>query len=490
MSSIIDFVNDKSFLIRAFAYLESCHSICTVVLDQSRQIDLRMERNNKEYPEKRFYAAAFEEDIGGIRCSAETVELLEQADPHIRFVVDALNNILDNNLILQQTMDEMLRLSDQLHFLFGLATKLAGIQDIGKYCRLVLEEISTVIGADVAFIYVKRERENPEIVTYKSNRDQARRIYFDPAIQSFSTIKTAVLSLTNESSALITPIEEKGHLIGHMVFVKEAGKHAFSSYDKQLASIINNTISPTIETLALYHSLHVLYLNTVKALAAAIDAKDAYTHGHSFRVAKYSVAIGKQLNIPKKSLADLEVAAYMHDLGKIGVSEAILGKKGKLSPEEFKEIKKHPLLTNKILEPIDLPDFIIDATLQHHERMNGQGYPLGLKGDNISFFARIIAVADVFDALTSVRPYRGALTVEDALTMICNGIDTEFDRNVVHAFVEALRNKASDRELASVCSELKFMHIDQMNSFLERLTPYLIDAGTDFVKYKPINAIT
>jgi HD-GYP domain-containing protein (c-di-GMP phosphodiesterase class II) len=478
MSSVIDFVNDKSFLVRAFAYLESCHSICTVIVDQNGQIDPRMEGANRELPEKRFYAATFQEDVGGICCSAETAVQLEQADPHIRFVMETLNNILDNSSILQQTMDEMLRLSDQLYFLFGLAEKLTGIQDVGKYYKLVLEEISAAIGADAAFIYVKREREKPEIVTYKSKGDHAKQIYFDPAIQSFSMIKTAVLSLADESSALITPIEEKGILIGHMVFVKEPGRRAFSSYDKQFASIINNIISPTIETLALYHSLHVLYLNTVKALAAAIDAKDAYTHGHSFRVAKYSVAIGKQLNIPTKSVSDLEVAAYMHDLGKIGVSEAILGKKGKLSADEFEEIKKHPLLTNKILEPIDLPDFIIAATLQHHERMDGRGYPLGLKGDSISFFARIIAVADVFDALTSARPYRGALTVEDALTMICNGIDTEFDRNVVHAFVEALRNKASDQELASVCSDLKFMHIDKMNSFLERLTPYLIDEGT------------
>lgn len=476
MASIIDFVNDKSFLVKALAYLKSCHSICAVIVGQDGQIDPRME-DISEHPERRFYSAAFEEDIGGIRCSAETAALLNQADPHIRFLMDALNKILEKNLILQQTMDEMLHLSEQLHFLYGLAAKLSGIQEVGKYCKLVLQETAIAIDANAAFLYVTGKHEKPDISTYKINADQAKLIYFDPIIQSFKENKTAVLSLGNLSSVLLAPIEEKGIIIGHMVFVKEPGIRAFSSYDKQFASIINNIISPTIETLVLYHSLHVLYLNTVKALAAAIDAKDAYTHGHSFRVAKYSVAIGKNLKIPKKSLSDLEVAAYMHDLGKIGVPEAILGKKGKLSVEEFEEIKKHPLLTNKILEPIDLPDFIVDATLQHHERLDGRGYPLGLKGDEISLFARVIAVADVFDALTSARPYREALTVEDALTMICNGRDTEFDRDVVHAFVEALRNRASDRELAGVCSDLKFMNIDQMNSFLEQLTPTLVDCG-------------
>jgi HD-GYP domain-containing protein (c-di-GMP phosphodiesterase class II) len=477
MPSLFDFVNDKSFLFKTWSYLESCHGLCAVVVDQEGQIDLRMGKEIEEFPEKRFYVVDFPEDIGGIRCSAETGEKLAQADPHIRFILNVLNNILDKNLILQQTMDEMLRLSDQLHFLFGLAAKLAGIQDIKTYCRLVLEETSLAIEADAAFVYVKREREKLGIVTYKIKTSQAKQIYFDPVIQSFSANKTAILSLEDGVSVLMTPIEEKGSLVGHMVFVKEAAQHAFSSYDKQFASIINNIISPTMETLALYHSLHVLYLNTVKALAAAIDAKDAYTHGHSFRVAKYAVAIGRQLDISPSSLSDLEVAAYMHDLGKIGISEAILGKKGKLSSEEFEEIKKHPTLTNKILEPIDLPDFIIDATLQHHERLDGRGYPLGLKGDSISLFARIIAVADVFDALTSKRPYRDALTVEDALTMLCNGIGSEYDRNVVQAFVDALRNKASDQELAIVCSDLKFLHIDQMNTFLERLTPYLVDGG-------------
>jgi HD-GYP domain-containing protein (c-di-GMP phosphodiesterase class II) len=486
MPSIVDFVSDKSFLTKSLDYLKSCHSLSAVIVGQDGQIDARI-GDISEHPEKRFYPASFEEDIGGLRCSAETVDQLNQADPHIRFLMDAIDKILEKNLILQQTMDEMLRLSEQLHFLYGLAAKLSGIQHVGKYCKLVLQETSCAIEANAAFIYVAGKREKPEISTYNVDADQAKRIYFDPVIQSFRENKTAVLCLSNLSSALLAPIEEKGMLIGHMVFVKEPGKRAFSSYDKQFASIINNIICPTIETLALYHSLHVLYLNTVKALAAAIDAKDAYTHGHSYRVAKYSVAIGKSLKIPKNSLSDLEVAAYMHDLGKIGVPEAILGKEGKLSAEEFEEIKKHPLLTNKILEPIDLPAFIVDATMQHHERLDGRGYPFGLKGEEISLFARVIAVADVFDALTSARPYRGALTVEDALAMICSGIETEFDRNVVQAFIEALRNQASDQELSSVCSDLKFAHIEQMNAFLEQLTPYLVEIGADGFRTKALS---
>lgn len=477
MASLIDFVNDRSFINKVFFYLESCHGVCSVVVDSGGRIDPRLDRKAEELSAKRFYEVAFQENIGGIRCSAETDDVLGQADAHIRFCLECLHKLLEKNLVLEQTMDEMLRLSDQLHFLFGLATKLAGIQDIEQYCRMVLQEITSAIDADAAFTCVPGKRENSGVIAHKLSPDGAGLIYLDPAIQSFNEAKTAILSLADGSSALVTPIEEKGSLVGHIVYLKSPDKRAFSSYDKQFVSIINSIISPTIETLELYHSLHRLYRNTVKALAAAIDAKDAYTHGHSFRVAKYSVAIGRQMDIPSSNLSDLEIAAYMHDLGKIGVPEAILGKRGKLSSEEFEEIKKHPVLTNKILEPINLPDFIVNATMQHHERLDGRGYPYGLKGESISLFARIIAVADVFDALTSARPYRDAMTVEGALTMLCEGIDSEYDRNVVHAFVDALRNQASDKDLASVCSDLKFMQINQMNYFLEQLIQYLVGSS-------------
>jgi HD-GYP domain-containing protein (c-di-GMP phosphodiesterase class II) len=372
------------------------------------------------------------------------------------------------------TTDEMLRLSDQLHFLFGLANKLTGVQDLKQYCLLVLQEISQAISADAAFIHTKDKKNQPHIISHDISEENLELIAEDPVFQSLPENKTVVVSLKDGASALAAPIKEKEVPIGHVLFLKLPWKRVFSAYDKQFVSIINNIISPTMETLALYHSLHGLYLNTVKALAAAIDAKDAYTHGHSFRVAKYSVSIGKQLSLPPRNLSDLEIAAYMHDLGKIGISESILGKPGRLSASEFEEIKKHPVLTNKILEPIDLPEFIVNATMQHHERLDGRGYPLGLKGNSISLFARIIAVADVFDALTSVRPYRDAMTVEDALTILCEGIDCEYDRNIVYAFISALRDNEADRDLACVYSELKFLQLNQMNDFLEKLIQLLI----------------
>jgi HD-GYP domain-containing protein (c-di-GMP phosphodiesterase class II) len=476
METIADGLADKTYLREVFSYLETHHGVRAVIVDKEGRIDPLDGQEAREYPEKTLYPVSFQEDIGGIRCSAETAAALERADPHIRICLRGLQGLVDKDLVLQQTTDEMLRLSDQLHFLFGLANKLAGVQDLEHYCTLVLQEISQAICADAAFVHTRGRKDKQRLISHRISGRDLETIQKDPALQSLGEGKTIVVSLQNQTSALVAPIKEKEDQVGRMVFLKGPGKRAFTAYEKQFVSIINNIISPTMESLRLYHSLHELYVNTVKALAAAIDAKDAYTYGHSFRVAKYSVAIGRQLDVTSAGLPDLEIAAYMHDLGKIGVPEAILGKPGKLSATEFEEIKKHPVLTNRILEPIDLPEFIVNAAVQHHERLDGRGYPLGLKGDEITPFARIIAVADVFDALTSARPYRDAMTVEDALTILCKGIDSEFDRNVVYALVSALRNTTADQDLASVYSDLKFMQLDNMNHFLERLTRLLLQA--------------
>jgi HD-GYP domain-containing protein (c-di-GMP phosphodiesterase class II) len=473
MLTLANYLTDKTFLRKVVSYLEMHHSICAVVVDKDGHIDPVDSERNDELSEKKIYPIPFQEDIGGIRCSAETADILEKAAPHIQLCIDGLHRIIEKAVIIQQSMDEILRLTDQLHFLLGFANKVGSIQDPQQYCRLALFEIAKAIQADAAYAHMQGKKGQPDIISHKASPKSISLTEEDPGVRSLPDDKIAIVALKHGASALIAPIKEKEEYTGHMAFLKGADKPVFTAYDKQFVRIINSILSPSMEILALYHNLHNLYLNTVKALAAAIDAKDAYTHGHSFRVARYSVSIGEQLDIV--DLSALETAAYMHDLGKIGIPEAILGKRARLSEAEFEEIKKHPVFTKKILEPINLPEFIVNASLQHPERLDGHGYPLGLKGDNISLFARIIAVADVFDALTSARPYRDAMTVEDALTILCEGIDSAYDRNVVHAFITALRNNDMDQDLARVYSGLKFMQLDQMNQFMEQLTRHLID---------------
>lgn len=181
------------------------------------------------------------------------------------------------------------------------------------------------------------------------------------------------------------------------------------------------------------------YYGTIETLRLAVDAKDSYTRNHSDRVSYYSVMIGKQLGLSETDLETLKQGALFHDVGKIGIPDAILQKPGKLTDEEYDDIKNHPSIGAKILAPAKIFTDLIPMVLNHHERYDGKGYPIGLAGEDIPLMARIVCVADSFDAMTSDRSYRPRFTVIAALEEIekCKGF--QFDPFVVDAFMIALR---------------------------------------------------
>jgi len=175
------------------------------------------------------------------------------------------------------------------------------------------------------------------------------------------------------------------------------------------------------------------------ALGNAIDAKDAYTEGHAERVAHYSVAIGKQLNLPYEQLRRLRLGGVLHDIGKIGVPEAILNKPGPLTPEEFDVMKKHPEIGERICAPLKSLRDMLPMIRSHHERPNGSGYPDRLRGDEIPLEARIVCLADVYDALATTRSYKRAFTRERCIDILRQDtVKGLFDPQVVEAFVAYL----------------------------------------------------
>jgi HD-GYP domain-containing protein (c-di-GMP phosphodiesterase class II) len=168
-------------------------------------------------------------------------------------------------------------------------------------------------------------------------------------------------------------------------------------------------------------------------LAAAIDEKDPYTRGHSDRVARYSLLIGRQLSLSPEDLDRLRISALLHDVGKIGVDDRVLKKPGSLTPEEFEIMKQHPIKGANIMRPVaQLKDMLPGIEL-HHEHVDGHGYPHGLKGEDIPLMALIIAVADTLDAMTTHRPYQSAMDLEEALQLIHKKAGTKFDVAVVDA---------------------------------------------------------
>jgi putative nucleotidyltransferase with HDIG domain len=165
-------------------------------------------------------------------------------------------------------------------------------------------------------------------------------------------------------------------------------------------------------------NLQSQHFATVRALASAIDARDPYTLGHSVRVGKLATRIGESLGLSRIALQHLEIGGYLHDIGKIGVRDAVLLKAGGLTQDERRMIEDHPRIGLQIVESIELPNEVLQIIGDHHERLDGRGYPRGLQADEVTIFARIASVADFYDALTTDRPYRPALTAEEVLDLM------------------------------------------------------------------------
>lgn len=232
------------------------------------------------------------------------------------------------------------------------------------------------------------------------------------------------------------------NMIGMMVAINRQERADFDSIDSKLFNSVANGCAVFIENGRLFNDLKELFIGSLKALTNSIDAKDPYTRGHSERVALISRWIAERVAVVDDCVNDEQVhrvylAGLLHDVGKMGVAEAVLCKKGKLTDEEFACIKEHPTIGAGILGGIKQMRDIVPGVLSHHERVDGRGYPNGLKGEQVPLIARIISLADSFDAMTSRRTYRDAMSLEDALGEIKNGLGTQFDEKIGMVFLES-----------------------------------------------------
>jgi len=230
-------------------------------------------------------------------------------------------------------------------------------------------------------------------------------------------------------------------IMGFMVAINRIGKQDFDSTDVKLFNSVAGGCAVFIENGRLFKDLKDLFIGSLKALTSSIDAKDTYTHGHSERVAFISRWIAELLSdqesLEEEQIHKVYLAGLLHDIGKIGIEESVLRKNGKLTDEEFIRIKKHPSIGAGILREIQQMRDIVPGVLCHHERVDGKGYPNGLVGDKIPLTGKIVGLADSFDAMTSKRTYRNAMTMEQALAEIEKGLGTQFDEKLGILFLES-----------------------------------------------------
>jgi putative nucleotidyltransferase with HDIG domain len=233
------------------------------------------------------------------------------------------------------------------------------------------------------------------------------------------------------------PLSVEGSVIGAIIATDKLDGEDYYSTEIKLISSIATDCAVAIKKALLYDEIHEMLFNTAEAFSLAMEAKDPYTYGHSKRVSELSANIAKAIGLAPETIRRIRLAALLHDIGKLGTPEVILGKVSGLEPEEMDRMKEHPYAGARIVENIGRMREIAQWMCHHHEKYDGSGYPSGLKGDEIPLPSRIIALADFYDALTSERPYRKALGRDEAVRIMGESVGTHFDPAVFEHFLKA-----------------------------------------------------
>ena len=241
-------------------------------------------------------------------------------------------------------------------------------------------------------------------------------------------------------SAMLVPVKIRDKVFGILIAAVHEGENRFTEKDLYYLSFMTRSAAHTIENLALYENIYQNLFATLYAFVNALEARDLYTRQHSSRVTGISLILGKKLGCTREQINILNFAGHLHDIGKIGIRDDILLKPGRLSTEEFEKIKEHPVIGANILEQLGLWENERLIIRCHHERFDGTGYPDGLKQTEIPFLARILSVADVYDAIASDRAYRKRMEESVILKIMSEGSGSQFDPDIIAAFMQAYKD--------------------------------------------------
>jgi HD-GYP domain-containing protein (c-di-GMP phosphodiesterase class II) len=263
-------------------------------------------------------------------------------------------------------------------------------------------------------------------------------------------------ALAASDAEVLMPLWVRDEFIGLLVLGRKFSAEAYTSDDFEILKVVAHQIAITLnnhalfmdlsdqvdENRRLYEEMRRIYHDTIQAFAAAIDAKDPYTRNHSQRVAKYSVAIGRELGWDDASIEGIYIAGFLHDVGKLVISNDILNKKETLTDKELRELRRHPTLSYKILSNIKFPwKDVVKMIKHHHEKLDGTGYPAALTTDELSDGVKVLSLADSFDAMTSERSYRTKMDLSHALEELKRCLGTQFDGRIVAAFCRVLEKE-------------------------------------------------
>lgn len=344
---------------------------------------------------------------------------------------------------------------EEICLLHGLTQRLRIDSDEEQLCGMVLQwlcDCLPVEGAAVQLLPVAKEGE----ITYKARTRSVLRLAGQCPLndRTFSAlvdhleleagcgpvvVNSAVTAAPDwpfpqVRQLIVTPMAEGARVLGWLALVNHRQGGEFGSVEASLLQSIGAILGIHASNRDLYRQQSEFLASVVRAMTSAIDAKDPYTCGHSDRVARIAVRLAKELGCDAEMLHTIYMAGLLHDIGKIGIDDAVLRKPDRLTPQEIDHIKRHPEMGYRILADIQQLSRVLPAVLHHHEQWDGKGYPMGLAGEQIPFIARVVAVADAYDAMSSDRPYRRGMPLEKVEALFQSGAGQQWDAEVIAAY--------------------------------------------------------
>jgi putative nucleotidyltransferase with HDIG domain len=369
-------------------------------------------------------------------------------------IARCLENLLKLETEIEDLSSEIVHGYEELSLISTISAKLGSEMDVDTVCRLVVEEADRVLAARTTFIMLLDTEQNDLATRFSLGRDRVAAGGFRADITSGlighvfrQGEPVTVCDIDADGrislpwpvkSILCVPLIADAKPLGMLIVTDKLSGEEFWSPELKLMGIFASEVASSLRKAYLYEVINKLFLSTVEALATAIDAKDPYTYGHSRRVARISVAICAELGMAKERIRSVELASFLHDIGKIGTPESILQKPGSLLPEEYEKIKEHPAKGAEILSTIDEFREIVTWIRHHHEWFDGKGYPDRIAEEEIPLEARVITIADAFDAMTTDRPYRKGMQPDTVLKIMEQFARVQFDPRILGAFARCV----------------------------------------------------
>jgi len=399
----------------------------------------------------------------------------EEISARVEHAVDSVElnrSLTEQNIALSTELDEGQRQLDGAYrqvklqllnqrALFDVSHELNSSIDVDEQINLLLLTVMAQLGIEMAATFIAVEEGPLKLHSSKGvPRDKITEVRLEcedgflgrleerGRSQTLEELRAGIStggdleSLVQMGIELASPILTGSRLAGVLLLGPKMGGRPFEDSDLMLLSSLLASAGIAMEKAELFRKLQESYIATIQSLMSAMEAKDTYTRGHTARVSRYALAIAKAMGFNKEALEEVKLGATLHDIGKIGIHEGILNKPSGLTPDELEIMKEHPAMGDRILRKISFLQGARKMVRHHHERWDGGGYPDGLKGEDISLGARIVTVADSFDAMTSKRTYSEGMGLDEAIWNLTTKTKTQFCAETVGIFVSLLRDES------------------------------------------------